>query len=90
MSEESFDIVVTKKKEIFVFIFNNKFKKEDVSFRLDQRLKNIIISFSEKDILLKNIKADIIKRIEAVEDLTVFEIKNGEVAISYLVKKKPL
>lgn len=90
MFEENFDIVITKKNEVFIFIFYNNFKKKNVFFEVDKKLRNIIIYYEYEKSILRNIDKKIIKRIIGISTLKVFEIKNGEIYTNYLIEKKPL
>lgn len=90
MLEENFDIVITKNNEVFIFIFYNSFRKKNIFFEVDKKLRNIIISYEGEKIVLKNIDKKIIKRIIKINNLKVFEIKNGEIYTNYLIEKKPL
>ena len=90
MFEENFDIVITKKNEVFIFIFYNNFKKKNVFFEVDKKLRNIIIYYEYEKSILRNIDKKIIKRIIGISTLKVFEIKNGEIYANYLIEKKPL
>ena len=87
IKNQSFDLIKNKNKEISIIIFENKFNKKNVEFKIIKSSKSLRIKYIDGIVLFENISREIFKNIKNEEKLEIVELNKSNLPLLYIIKK---
>jgi hypothetical protein len=87
IKNQSFDLIKNKNKEISIVIFENKFNKKNVEFKIIKSSKSLRIKYIDGIVLFENISREIFKNIKNEEKLEIVELNKSNLPLLYIIKK---
>jgi hypothetical protein len=95
MKNNSFNLIKRNDGALLILIFENKYLKDNVFFKINKDNKSLKLIYPEnKNVIFDNIDNRILRCLSSKRNILVSEIDNrdnyssGEITSSYLMKKK--
>lgn len=74
-SLNTFDLIVNQKGELIIVLFENNYKKENITFSFNKIEKWIKISYNEENfVFFKNVHIKLLNLIDKMNEINVLEI----------------